>query len=274
VLHEVPGYFPLLDALSLLRIEPVPFRRRPEERFRLPEEEIRRAARDSGARLLLVTDLHNPSGVALDREERAFLARLCDETGIEVIADEMYRPFLDPDPGPLCRLHDRIVTVAGLNKVHGLSQIRVGWGIAPPERIARARRILDATTIHNSCLTDQVARAAWPHRARLVERARAIARTGWETIGPWLARAGLETVPPAGGLVCFPRLPPPFRADPDRFPREAEREGVLVTPGRFFGLPEHVRIGFGRPPADLREATLRLDRVLARGARARGPGSG
>jgi len=268
VLHEVPGYLPLLDALSLLRIEPVPFHRRHEDGYRLPQDEIRRAARASGAKLLLLTDLHNPTGVALDREERAFLAALCDETGLEVIADEMYRPFLDPDPGPLCRLHERIVTVGGLNKVHGLSQIRVGWGIAPPARIERARRILDATTIHNSCLSDQVARAAWPRRERLVARGRAIAAAGWEVLGAWLERTPLETIPPAGGLVCFPRVPAALFPDGDSFQRAALAEGVLVTPGRFFGRPEHVRIGFGRPPALLNDATIRLDRVLARAARA------
>lgn len=274
VLHEVPGYLPLLDALSLLRIEPVPFARRAEDGFRLPQEEIRRAARSSGAKLLLLTDLHNPSGVTLDPGERAFLAALCDETGIEVIADEMYRAFLDPDPGPLCRSHERIVTVAGLNKVHGLPQIRVGWGIAPPERIERARRILDATTIHNSTLSDQVARAAWPHRARLAARARAIAQAGWRVLGPWLSRSPLETVPPAGGLVCFPRVPLALFADGDEFQRAALAEGVLVTPGRFFGAPEHVRIGFGVPPATLEAATRSLDRVLAARARAGGPSSG
>ncbi len=176
VLHEVPGYLPLLDALSVLRIEPVPFQRRFEDGFRLPQEELRRAAKESGAKLLLVTDLHNPSGVAFEETDRAFLAELCEETGIEVIADEMYRTFLDPDPGPLCRGHERIVTIGGLNKVHGLSQIRVGWGIAVPERIARARRILDATTIHNSCLSPTRSLAPHGPGARLSSPVRARSR--------------------------------------------------------------------------------------------------
>jgi aspartate/methionine/tyrosine aminotransferase len=267
VLHEVPGYLPLLDALSLLRCETVPFRRRPEERYRLPQEEIRRLARDPRAKLLLLTDLHNPSGAALSAADRAFLAALAEERPIEIIADEMYRPYLDPDPGPLCRAHEGIVTIGGLNKVHGLPQIRVGWGIAAEARVRRARRILDATTIHNSCLTDQVARAAWPKRAALVERARRIARSGWEVIGPWLARASLDAVEPAAGLVCFPRVPRALFADGDAFRAAAIAEGVGVTPGRFFGAPEHVRIGWGLEPERLREATRRLDRAIAAAAR-------
>jgi aspartate/methionine/tyrosine aminotransferase len=268
VLHEVPGYLPLLDALSLLRCEPVPFRRRAEEAYRLPQEEIRRAARDSRAKLLLLTDLHNPSGAALSAADRRFLAELAEETGIEILADEMYRTFLDPDPGPLCRAHERIVSIGGLNKVHGLPQIRVGWGIASEERVRRARRILDATTIHNSCLTDQVARAAWPVRARLLARARAIARAGWEVLGPWLERSPLEVVPPAAGLVCFPRIPRELFADGDAFRRAALAEGVGVTPGRFFGVPGHVRIGCGLAPELLAEATRRLDRAIASATRA------
>jgi aspartate/methionine/tyrosine aminotransferase len=263
VLYEVPGYLPLLDSLSLLQIEPVPYHRRFEDGYRLPQDELRRAVRDSGAKVLLVTDLHNPSGVALGRSDRKFLGSLCEETGIEVIADEMYRPFLDPDPGPLCRVHEKIVTIGGLNKVHGLSQLRVGWGIATAERVARARRILDSTTLHNSCLADQVARHAWPHREKLVARARSISAAGREVLLPWLEGFPLEVVPPAGGLTFFPRVPQSSFADGDAFQRAALSVGVNITPGRFFGAPDHVRLGCALPPERLRDAVSRLSGLFS-----------
>ena len=39
--------------------------------------------------------------------------------------------------------------------------------------------------------------------------------------------------------------------------------GVNLTPGRFFGAADHVRIGCALPPDDLRTALARLDGVLA-----------
>ena len=86
--------------------------------------------------------------------------KVVEKTGCPVIIDEMYRPFLDPDPGPICLRHPKIVSVWGLNKVHGLPQVRFGWGCGSPQLADQARRIFDSTTLHTSCLTDQVARAA------------------------------------------------------------------------------------------------------------------
>ena len=262
VLYERPGYLPLLNALSLLGVEAVPVERSFSGGFSLPQEDLLKEASDPRSRLLLLTDLHNPSGVALSAKDRNFLPQLCEQTGIEVIVDEMYRPFLDPDPGPLARLHPKIVTVGGLNKVHGLSQIRLGWGLATSESVSLAQRILDATTIHNSCLTDQVARFAWPLRKKLVERAREIATQGWEIVGPWLNRSPLKVVDPGGGLVCFPRIPESHFKDGDEFQRIALAAGVNVTPGRFFEAPQHVRIGWALPPEDLRKACSLLDQLF------------
>ncbi len=262
VLYERPGYLPLLDALSVLKVEATPFERRFEDAYALPQDELQRAVRAQGAKLVLLTDLHNPSGVRLAEAERRFLATLCEETGVEVIVDEMYRPFLDPDPGPACALHDGIVTIGGFNKVMGLSQIRIGWGISTPERIERARRILDATTIHNSCLTDQVARAAWRVRERLLERARTIAHHGWAVLGTWLESSPLEVVQPAGGLVCFPRVPAELFPTGAALAEAALAVGVNVTPGHFFGEPGHVRFGCGIPPEQLATALSRLSEVL------------
>ncbi|MFQ5655664.1 MAG: pyridoxal phosphate-dependent aminotransferase [Planctomycetota bacterium] len=262
VLHERPGYLPVLDALSMLDVEGIPFERPFEKGYALPRDAIEESVRRRGARLILVTHLHNPSGVALTEEESAYLAGLCEETGVEVLADEIYRPFLDPDPGPLHRHHGNIVTVQGLNKVHGLPLIRVGWGIATPERVEQARRVLDATTIHNSCLSDQVARFALGRLGELETRARRIAAAGWGVVGPWLARSPFEVVEPAAGLICFPRLPAGRFSDGDHL-REALLEvGVGVTPGRFFGAPRHVRIGFGLPPTALREALPRINKLI------------
>jgi len=252
VLHERPGYFPLVDSLSVLKVDPVPFDRRFESGYSLPHEQLR-AGVDAGAKLILLTHLHNPTGVGLSDEDQTFLVDLCETTGVVVLSDEIYRPFLDPDPGPLHRKHPNIVSVMGLNKVHGLPQIRIGWGFAGVELIERARRVLDATTVHNSCLSDQVAMYAVPQMVRLERRAHRIAQAGWDVLRPWLERSSFEWVAPAGGLVCFPRV-----GDPE-FAARCLEKGVNMTPGRYFGAADHVRLGFGTDPAELTLALERLD---------------
>ena len=45
----------------------------------------------------------------------------------------------------------------------------------------------------------------------------------------------------------------------------AERHGVLVAPGSFFGRPDAFRLGWSLAPERLPEALRRLDRVLGLG---------
>ncbi len=73
VLYESPGYLPLLDALGHLQVRAIPYHRSFENGFALPRGELERKLGETGARLLLLTYLHNPSGVALSESEIDFL---------------------------------------------------------------------------------------------------------------------------------------------------------------------------------------------------------
>ena len=262
VLHESPGYLPLVDALSLLGVRRVPFQRHFEENYRLDTDALCKKIIAEKADLVLLTHLHNPTGVALEEEEIQGLVEVVEKTGCPVIIDEMYRAFLDPDPGPLCLRHPKIVSVWGLNKVHGLSQVRFGWGCASPELAEQARRIFDSTTLHTSCLTDQVARAAMQHFETLAARGRKIASQGWSIFSEWLTHHDLPVVEPSGGLVCFPQVPLHVASDGDHFRERCMERGLNLTPGRFFGEPHHVRIGFGSPETELRAALRVLGEVI------------
>ncbi len=262
VIHEVPGYLPLLDALSLLGVERIPFHRRFEEGYRLDTHALQKLVLKEQADLVLLTHLHNPSGVALSADEIDGLVEVVEKTGCHILLDEMYRGFLDPDPGPVCRFHPRIMSVWGLNKVHGISQARFGWGCATPELADQARRIFDSTTLHTSCLTDQVARAAMDHLDSLAQRGRRYAREGWEIFSQWVKAYDLPLVEPAGGLVCFPRVPRQIARSGYQFREECMKRDLNLTPGELFGSGDHVRIGFGLPPQQLRSALEVFSLVL------------
>ncbi|MFL2857108.1 MAG: pyridoxal phosphate-dependent aminotransferase [Planctomycetota bacterium] len=271
VVHESPGYLPLLDALSLLGVRKVPVQRRFEENYRLDPAELQQKIEAEKADLVLLTHLHNPSGVSLGEEEITGLVEVVEKTGCPVIIDEMYRPFLDPDPGPICLRHPKIVSVWGLNKVHGLPQVRFGWGCGSPQLADQARRIFDSTTLHTSCLTDQVARAAMDHLDVLAARGRRISKRGWTQFSEWLKNHDLPLIEPSGGLTCFPRIPLSVARDGDHFRELCMERDLNVTPGRFFGEPHHVRIGFGAPEEELKVSLKILGEILDTG---RGPTSG
>jgi len=65
---------------------------------------------------------------------------------------------------------------------------------------------------------------------------------------------------PRGGFTVFPMLP----AERDTRPlcERLGARGILVVPGDCFGMPSHVRVGFGAQPADFASAFDRLNAEL------------
>ncbi len=69
----------------------------------------------------------------------------------------------------------------------------------------------------------------------------------------------LEWVPPAGGVVCFPRIKADSGVDVEAFYEILNRNhGTYVGPGHWFEQPRaHFRLGYGWP------ATTELEDGLA-----------
>lgn len=306
VLVESPAY----EALGLVprafgaRIVLLP--RRFENGFQIDPDDLRRRL-TRRTRMILVTNLHNPSGVALSRGSLVALAacaggrapsrrrprartaaralkagtaggrrssratpvpdararaRLDDSPW--VVVNEVYRDFLRPDPPPAGHtLGPRGVSLSSLTKVYGLGYTRVGWIVGDPALIHRASRVNDFGVVNAPYIADTIGAIAFARRERLFARTLGILRANKRLFDRFLTGAPrLALVPPAGGLISFPRVRGVVntRAFVDRAIHE---HGVCVVPGEFFGAPGHVRIGIGaRRPAVLEEGLRRLSRAL------------
>jgi aspartate/methionine/tyrosine aminotransferase len=106
VLVETPGYDPLYAAPELLGARVVRFERRFEDGYALDPDLVARAL-TGPTRLIIITNLHNPSGVRASDEALAAVGRLAERAGAHVLVDEVYldSAFVDaghrtPDTGP------------------------------------------------------------------------------------------------------------------------------------------------------------------------------
>lgn len=259
VLCETPGYTCLDDAVRPFGAAVETFARPYDSGFAIDCDDLRRRLRPE-TRLVVVTNLHNPSGAALRPAELVELAKLAEGHRCRVLVDEVYRDFVDEAASPMARRYGgRMTSVTGLSKVYGLSGLRVGLLFADAAFVRRCYRIVDYLAGSNSVPGDAIAAAALRRRARLVERARSIA-------APALARVRahvetddlLEWAAPPAGIIAFPRIRRPV--DTMALADYLEREYDLgVTPGDLFGLPGHVRLGFGlAEPEELEEALRRF----------------
>lgn len=258
---ETPGYEALLRLPEAVGARTRTFRRREDRDWRIDPDDLARAA-VAGTRLLVVTDLHNPSGARLHPDDLALLLETAERLDAAVLVDEVYLE-LDLQPRRTAALaHPRVIVTNSLTKAHGLGGLRVGWILAAPERIDRIARWNDLVCPAHPVASVAVAKGYLPHADRFLARTRAAMAARLETADAWVrARGDVAWRRPDGGITGFLRLPPGL--DADRLAAHAfAARGVRVVPGSFFQSPGHVRISYGLPEADLVPALDALGAAL------------
>ena len=152
VLVEHPGYEPLTRAAEGLGAVVRTFERRAEEGFRVVPERVA-AAVTPRTRVIVVTNLHNPSGVRTPDATLRELAQIAEARGAYLLVDEVYAPFDElPEDGVFRtsarKLAPNVVAVSSLTKCYGLGMHRIGWVLGPSEIVERAEAAMIATCGH------------------------------------------------------------------------------------------------------------------------------
>jgi hypothetical protein len=175
---------------QLLELNIVEFRREPADRFAIPVEQVDRGLR-SGARGIVLTNPHNPSGVSSDRDTLKQVAELAQQWEAWLIVDEVYLDFVTLCRGQegwtAARFGPRVITTSSLTKVYGLGASRVGWMIANPDMIHRAQCLGDHLHVNMPSLSEAIGVAAFRNLPRLLARTRALCEKGAEVMHRWLA---------------------------------------------------------------------------------------
>jgi aspartate/methionine/tyrosine aminotransferase len=240
----------------------------PERGWEPTAEEVR-AAIAPGTKLVVVTNPHNPTGHVLSDEMRRLVIERSADVGAWLLADEVYQGAeLDGRTTPsLWGGHERVVVVNGLSKAYGLPGLRIGWIVAPPQFTADAWARHDYTTIGPSGASDHLATVALePHlRDKLLERTRRILKANYPVLEEWLKRFGdtFSWHPPQAGAICLVKYRQALSAL-ELVEKVRAEHGVLLVPGEHFGLPQHLRLGFGEELHYLQDALAETERALKR----------
>jgi aspartate/methionine/tyrosine aminotransferase len=265
VLIERPTYTLITDTLRYLRAEVTGFARAPERLWRL-EPDVIEAALTPRTKLVVLTNLHNPTGDFAGAAVIDAIARAAGRVGALVLVDEVYGELMCGDEGPAptsFRADGNIVTTSSLTKAYGLSGLRCGWILAPAALATRMRRLNDLFGVLPPHPAECMAVAAFDRlavfRARAAKLLAANRAAYAEILGD---HPGLENFACPQGTTMFPRL---RSGDGDGFYETLmEHFETSLVPGRFFGCPAHVRIGLAGDPAQTREALSRVADALRR----------
>ena len=261
VLVESPGFDLFEDIAHALRAHVDCFSRK-GDRFEIDLDELQSQIR-SNTKLIVLTNLHNPSGMLLDDEVLLEVARMAEQHGIKVIVDEVYGGYASEQARPrsAVQLSPHLISVSSLTKIYGLSTLRCGWIVAHPDVLAPVRALNDQFEFGVSKLSHAVAALVMENSGRFEDYWRGImaeARPVMQKFfDQWRSEGLVRGLLPEYGCIAFPRLE--GIEDTQSFSSWlADQHGVIVVPGELFRAPGHVRIGFALSSDELEQALSRF----------------
>jgi len=262
VLFEEPAYEPMLATARYLGADIKRFQRRFEDGFRVSPEEIESQVTER-TRLIVITNLHNPSGVLTDDDTLKHVGEIAARVGAYVLVNEVYLETLfEEAPRTAFHLGDNFVVTSSLTKAFGLSGLRSGWILADAE-LASAMWLLNdlfsATQVHAA---ERLSVVALQQIDELAARAKALMDHNRGLLNAFLdTRDDLEVVRPQFGTVMFPRL-----RSGETVTRLChllrDKYETTVVPGRFFERPTHFRVGIAGDTDVLEAGLERLGHAL------------
>ncbi|MEK6289513.1 MAG: pyridoxal phosphate-dependent aminotransferase [Acidobacteriota bacterium] len=244
VLIERPAYDPLVSTAAYLGAAVNRFERRFEHGFRIDPSEIDRAVTNR-TQLIVITNMHNPTGAFVDNDTLGEVGRIARRVGARVLVDEVYLETLFTTAPPSAfHLGSEFVTTSSLTKAYGLSGLRCGWVLAEPDLAKKIWRINDLFGNIPAHPAERLSVIALKNLDRIAARAIALLEKNRPLLDQFLdSRDDLEAVRPPFGTVVAPRLRRGSVEELCALLRE--KYETSVVPGRFFEMPDHIRIGIG-----------------------------
>ncbi|MGA5820068.1 aminotransferase class I/II-fold pyridoxal phosphate-dependent enzyme [Kitasatospora sp. NPDC094028] len=224
------------------------------------------AALRPNTRVLSVNFPNNPTGKLIDAADFTRLVELCEERGIRLFSDEVYRG-LERDPAralpQAADLSARALSLNVTSKSLGLPGLRIGWiACRDGELRSRLERAKHYTTICNSAPSEVLARIAITARERIWARNRAVITENLPQFDAFFAEFAdlFDWRAPDAGCVAYPRYLGPDGVE--TFCTDlVQQAGVLLLPASMYrseltpSPADRFRIGIGRrDPAPALEA--------------------
>jgi aspartate/methionine/tyrosine aminotransferase len=261
ILIEEPTYEAILAAAQYLGAKIHRFPRKFEAGFQVDPREVERAV-SPRTRLIVITNLHNPSGVRTADSSLKIVGEIARSLGAHVLVDEVYLEACFDSPWQSAiHLGPNFVATSSLTKAYGLTALRCGWVLAAPALAERMWRLNDLFGAVSPYPADLLSVMAFDQLPQIAARAKKLLDTNRALLKSFLdSRKDLVTIWPEAGSIVFPQL---TTGHADAFCQLLfEKYETSVVPGRFFEAPEHFRIGVGGETKKVREGLSRIGLAL------------
>jgi aspartate/methionine/tyrosine aminotransferase len=261
VLIEEPTYEPILALAEYLGAQVRRFPRSFENGYRIDLEELAKQITPR-TRLVVLTNLHNPSSTLVEEETLRQIGELARSAGARVLVDEVYlEAMFETAPRSSVQLGPEFIATTSLTKGYGLSGLRCGWILAEPEMAQRMRLLHDVFGAVGPQPSERLSVLALTKLPKFIARAKRILETNRAVLNDFLdTREDLQVVRTGSGTTSFPRLMN-GRVE-DLCDSLHQKYDTAIVPGRFFESPQHFRIGMCAEPQLFKIGVERLGAAL------------
>ena len=261
VLIEAPTYDPILAVAEYLGAHIKRLPRSFDNGFQVDVDELARQI-SPRTRLIVLTNLHNPSSTLVDEETLQRIGELARGVGARVLVDEVYlEAMFEAAPRSSVHLGPEFIATSSLTKGYGLSGLRCGWILAEPELALRMRLLNDIFGAVGPQPSERLSVVALAKLPKVIARAKRILETNRAVLSDFLdSREELRVVRTASGTTSFPLLLKGHVED--LCAMLTEKYDTAVVPGRFFESPRHFRIGMCAEPELFKTGVTRLGMAL------------
>lgn len=229
---------------------------RPEDNWALNLAALTAALR-ANTRLVSVNFPNNPTGAVPGKDTWRALVELCDERGIPLFSDEVYRGLelnRDRTLAQAADLSPKALSLNVLSKAYGLPGLRIGWiACRDPAVLDRLERAKHYTSICSSAPSEILGLIALRAGDQILEKNRQIIALNLLSFDDFFSgRPDLfQWQEPQGGCVAFPRYLGSEGVE-SMCTELVEEAGVLLLPASIYHSSltttpdDRFRVGVGR----------------------------
>jgi aspartate aminotransferase/aminotransferase len=215
-----------------------------------------RSALTPRTKAVIVNSPCNPSGRVLARERLRDLARLCQQRGVLLLSDEVYRVFCyDEAFASPAEFNSDVLVLDGFSKAYGMTGWRLGFAHGPRRLIEEMNKLQQVTYVCAPSMVQYAGLAALDFDVtELVagyQRKRDFIYEG--------LKDRYDIVKPEGAFYLFPRAP---GGDATAFVGRAIQNKLLCIPGGTFSqCNSHFRLSYAADDRTLQRGVEVLNRL-------------
>lgn len=214
----------------------------------------------AGCRAVLINSPSNPTGTVQEVETLKKIEAYCEERGIYIISDEVYKDLIYVRENYL--LHGkRVITINSFSKTYAMCGLRVGYMYSKDQDIISSVIEMKSHTSMNTSLVGQaMALASIEGAGAYVADHAKIWRERRDLMYSGMRDLGLDLWEPEGAFYVLPKFKNPARAMHDLY----YNYRIITYNGEWFGADDRLRFSYALDKEKIVEGLKRVKEFLGK----------